>query len=156
MSQRVALSHSEGLFVDITWLISVINTDSFVLLAMKDNSVLTQRFRKSVNRISFFYAGSDDVVCKHLKMKMKTELLNWNVSLHHVVINYANKRGEWKWNYFFIPRHYSDTSGIMSALVETAEVRICKTCFVYLITIRNIIQTVLFSWLKQLLPHRLA
>lgn len=39
----------------------------------------------------------------------------------HAVINYANKRGEWKWNYYFIPWHYSDINGIMSALVRPAD-----------------------------------
>lgn len=69
MSQRFVPSHSEGLFVDITLLNSVI-------LVMKDNSELQQGCWKCVNRISFFY----DVVRKYLKMKMKTEWLNLNDS----------------------------------------------------------------------------
>lgn len=81
---------------------------------------------KACQQNLLFYDGSNDVVCKYLKMKMKTEWVNLNDG---VVINYANKCGEWKQSYYFIPWHYSNINGIKSALVGTAD-NMYKTCFV--------------------------
>lgn len=55
------------LCVDITLLISGINSDILALHAIKEISVLTQRH-------FFFHFGCNDVVCKHLEMKMKMKI----------------------------------------------------------------------------------
>lgn len=98
--------------VDITLLVSVINTDI---------SVLTHRDTENVStEFSFLMSTVMMCFCKHLEMKVKTGLANLNV-----VIHYVHKCGGWNFNLT------NNFSGIMSALGFNSlidGVRMCWRC----------------------------